>query len=79
MYYAAAIDVNGNDFRVQWERTPEWKASEAVAHAEMRGEEPDMAGICEEHGLDADDFTAYALDDESFACDWDSPDDVIAR
>ena len=77
-YYSPAIDAAGNEYSIAWEATPEWDASNAIVQLELQGKDVDMAEIVEEFGVD-EDFTPYALDDESYACDWDSPVAVTAK
>lgn len=56
-YYASAIDDNGGTYKVRWDTTADWDARCAAVQAEMQA------------GEDITD----PLDDESDACDWDSP------
>lgn len=77
-YYSPAIDATGNKYSIAWETTPEWDASNAISQLELQGKDVDIAEIVEEFGVD-EDFTPYALDDESYACDWDSPFAVTAE
>ena len=57
-YYAAAIDTDGNDYRVEWDTTARWDAAEAAHKADPENND--------------------APEDESLACDWDSPAEITA-
>lgn len=57
VYRAHGIDTNGNEYRVEWETTAEWDDHQS------RDEYHDHNG--------AD--TCGWCEDESNACDWDSP------
>lgn len=56
-YYAAAVDAEGNEYRVEWDTTPAWDEADEAA------QNGDDNGYC---------------DDESNACDWDTPAKVTA-
>jgi hypothetical protein len=77
-YYASAINEAGDSFRVAFETTAAWDAANAKAQAELRDDEPDLEAIAEEHGVEIDEFENIDLNDESSACDWDSPVEVRA-
>lgn len=59
-YYAHGTDAEGNDYRVAWDLTPE-------------REEQDRRHRSERHGDTYDGSPCDCNDDESTACDWDSP------
>ena len=67
-YYAHATDNDGNDYTVRWNTTPEWDEAQAEAERIAKQYEPSTAPSYEYPAL---------LDDESNACDWDNPVDVI--
>lgn len=74
-YYARAIDEAGNGYKIAWDTTLAWDASSYIAQCDLRGiaVDPDtLAGF----GVDPD-FVPYSLEDESDACDWDSPVAVV--
>lgn len=63
-YYASAIDAEGNGYRVTWHLTPEYEAAAArVQAAYSDGNEPDGRDLS-------------LVEDESNACDWETPYDV---
>ena len=57
-YFAKAIDVDGNEYRVSWDTTAAWDANEAAYQADPESNTPN--------------------EDESEACDWTSPAEVVA-
>ena len=61
-YYARAINDAGDIYKVRWDTTADWDARCAAVQAEMQAGE---------------DITDH-LDDESDACDWDSPAEIWA-
>lgn len=62
-YYASAVDIEGNEYRVSWDTTQAWDAATAAA----------KVSLAESGELGNEE---YLLQDESNACDWDSPADI---
>ena len=64
-YYASAVDADGTDYKVTWHCTPEYEAAEARVQAAYNdANEPDGRDLS-------------LVEDESNACDWATPYDVI--
>ena len=64
-YYSAGVDANGNTYEISWDTTQPWDdANDRINAAGLAGEEPDYIDI----GM---------MQDESNACDWDSPASVV--
>jgi hypothetical protein len=63
-YYADGVDTKGNKYQVSWELTPERQEQEERHHTER-------------HGDTYDGVECNCCDDESEACDWDNPCEVV--
>ena len=64
-YYANGVDVFGNTYHIAWDTTQAWDdASDRINAALKNGEASDYLDV----GL---------LQDESNACEWDSPASVV--
>lgn len=76
-YYAAAIDENGERYKVVWDTLEQWDNGNEVAQLEAQLEDPrhftDEEIQKTKDRLEEIGDNYIPNDDESGACDWDSP------
>jgi len=70
-YYATALDADGGEHMVAWETTEEWDSATALYQQAL-------TDATDECGNIKDMPDCGILDDESYACDWDNPVEVVA-
>lgn len=75
-YYAHAIDEDntGNSYKVTWQTTLKWDRSCELARMEEAANySNDFTAAEDERFLELKEMTLCDIEDESNACDWDSP------
>ena len=79
-YYAHAVDDQGNEYRVAWEVTDEWADGQELYDRAMSltDQHRDLTEE-EEAEIEAYDLVSAIVEDESNACDWDNPVEIIPQ
>ena len=76
-YYARAVDKVGNEYKVTWETLPEWDLIQEL----YRLDTMDERSMDDEDRARQAELRAMQLptgDDDSDACDWDHPVEIVA-
>jgi hypothetical protein len=79
-YYANAIDADSKEYQISWQTSQEWDDAQELNALQWRAENLDLLSDAEIEEiksrvaeLEAAGVSTAIVDDESNACDWDTP------